>query len=196
MYPIYKVSSSLTTEPFCNAEARPNPCEKLNSGMYGRNQQRRILSKAPSLDINASDVVASLLLARKEGHVFLGRFGHPRHWFLRRSILVLLRVQRALGSGLIACGFRSCLHFCLSFGERTLEPQMLFHVRSEIASQLPVQFLRCPGKTQRCRKRCFFVFFLSGWNEVDANGIVIDARDGDHNRAFAKQRHKFCKHSS
>jgi hypothetical protein len=52
------------------------------------------------------------------------------------------------------------------------------------------------GKNSVGSQALHLVFLLSGWDEVDANRILIDASDGDHNRALAKQAHKFYKHSS
>jgi len=76
---------------------------------------------------------------------------------------MFLRVQRALGSGLIASGFRSRLQFCFNFGKRALEPQIFLHIRREVASQLPVQFLWCPEKLSGVASAAFSSsFFLDG----------------------------------
>jgi len=93
---------------------------------------------------------------------------------LRGSIFLLLCVLAGFGSRLIARGFRSRLYLGLGFRERSLKPEILFHIGREAAPKLSIQFLWRPREAERGCKASVLVFLLSRRNEIK-RGLSFDS---------------------
>src|SRR5712692_5143429 len=91
---------------------------------------------------------SSFLLGCKQGHVLVGRCRIRGRYLVRGGILVLFGALDGLGFRLFARGFRSCFHFSFGRGQRSLEPEILFHVRGHTAREFSIQFLGSPRETQ------------------------------------------------
>src|SRR5262249_54985543 len=89
----------------------------------------------------------------KQGHILIGRW-RIRRCLISGAILLLLRALYGLSSSLFTRGFCGPLHFGLSFGECSLKPEIVFHIRRKTAPEFSVKLLGGSRKAQRgCKGR-------------------------------------------